>query len=69
MRDLLIGEDIGLLRRRYRIITAKISDYYGEDIQGTLYEQDQGLSRTTQEICRIQSVPKSRKEISSWMAR
>ena len=47
--------------------TYKISDYNGEEIQGTFYEQE--LQKTTQEIFRIEKIIRKRgnKSFVKWL--
>jgi len=45
--------------QRTNPVTYKITDYNGEEIQGTFYEQE--FQRTTQEVFRIEKVVKKGK--------
>ena len=45
--------------RRTNPVTYKITDYNGEEIQGTFYEQE--LQKTSQEVCSIEKIVKKGK--------
>jgi len=45
-------------------VTYKITDYNGEEIQGTFYEQE--LQKTSQEVFRIEKIVKKDCELRRW---